>query len=165
MCSLNDSSPTSPVGLILFNEIEQLNSLWMKYARTPRDYGTGIKIGMAEVHMLSRICAEPGITPTELARESWRTTGAVSQILDRLEKRGYIQRTKYGDSDKTVHLYTTKSGNYLSSLHNEFDASRLSRTMNRLLSKYTLEEIEVAGKILHEVNAITLDIFAQQENL
>ena len=41
--------------------------LFMDYENTPRDYGFGIEMNMAEVHMLSYIDANPGITITELA--------------------------------------------------------------------------------------------------
>ncbi|WP_076982523.1 MarR family transcriptional regulator [Bacillus siamensis] len=49
---------------------------------------------MVEVHTLSVIEENPGITVTEAALKRNRTRGAVSQIISKLEKRDLIIRKK-----------------------------------------------------------------------
>ncbi|WP_260399874.1 helix-turn-helix domain-containing protein [Peribacillus simplex] len=49
---------------------------------------------MVEVHTLTVIEENPGITVTEVALEWNRTKGPVSQIITKLEKRSLIIRKK-----------------------------------------------------------------------
>ncbi|MGW8427674.1 MarR family transcriptional regulator [Peribacillus simplex] len=51
------------------------------YIKTARDYGTGEIINMVEVHTLTVIEENPGITVTEVALEWNRTKSAVSKII------------------------------------------------------------------------------------
>ncbi|WP_068504372.1 MarR family transcriptional regulator [Paenibacillus kribbensis] len=57
------------------------------YIKATRDYGTGDHINMVEVHTLTMIEENPGITAAKLALEWNRTKGAASQIVIKLEQR------------------------------------------------------------------------------
>ena len=53
------------------------------------------RLGMnvTDLRALELITDEPGMTPGRLAERSGLTTGAVTGVLDRLEKGGYVERT------------------------------------------------------------------------
>ena len=78
-----------------YNELNTKASIIYKFVTTysdyikkPHDYGTGEIISMVEVHILTIIEENPGITVTEVALGWNRTKGAISQTISKLEKRG-----------------------------------------------------------------------------
>lgn len=62
----------------------------------------------ASTGVLGKIDVNPGITASELARGSFTTQQAVSQVTSRLERLGYIER-RVGRG-RGVGLHTTKAG-------------------------------------------------------
>ena len=69
-------------------------SLYNDYMAEKHDYGTGQLINMVEVHTLTAIEENPGITISQLASMWRRTNSALSQTATKLEKRGFIIRKK-----------------------------------------------------------------------
>jgi DNA-binding MarR family transcriptional regulator len=62
----------------------------------------------ASTGTLGRIERLPGITASELARQSFKTQQAISQVTGRLERLGYIERSV--GRGRGVGLYITESG-------------------------------------------------------
>jgi DNA-binding MarR family transcriptional regulator len=60
--------------------------------------------------MLDAIGDHPGVNMTEFAREIGVTKGAVSQIVKKLESKGFVKRFKGIDNNKDVLLELTSSG-------------------------------------------------------
>ncbi|EOO11710.1 MarR family winged helix-turn-helix transcriptional regulator [Bacillus mycoides] len=120
------------------------------YIKTARDYGTGEIITMVEVHTLTVIEENPGITVTDVALGWNRTKGAVSQIITKLEKRGLIIRKKEAGNAKTVHLYVTDKGNLLSKAHKDYDIKELTWADKTLRKSFTTEEINVFYKVMQK---------------
>ncbi|MEH7515280.1 MarR family transcriptional regulator [Gottfriedia acidiceleris] len=120
------------------------------YIKSARDYGTGEIINMVEVHTLTVIEENPGITVTEVALEWNRTKGAVSQIISKLEKRGLIKRKKEVGNARIVHLYVTEKGNLLSKAHKEYDINELIWADKTLSKSFTSEEINVFYNVMQK---------------
>jgi DNA-binding MarR family transcriptional regulator len=67
-------------------------------------------------------------TPLELARRADIDAGAITRVLDRLEAKGLVERTRSQDDRRVVHLQLTKAGEaavakvprILASLNNDF---------------------------------------------
>lgn len=127
------------------------------YIKTAHDYGTGEVINMVEVHTLTVIEENPGITVTEVALEWNRTKGAVSQIIAKLEKRGLIIRKKESGNAKNVHLYVTDRGELLSKAHKAYDIKELTWADKTLHNSFTTEEIDVFYKVMQQYTEL-LDI-------
>jgi DNA-binding MarR family transcriptional regulator len=49
-------------------------------------------LNATDLRCFELLVAEPGVTPSHLAERSGLTTGAVTGVLDRLEKAGYVER-------------------------------------------------------------------------
>lgn len=49
-------------------------------------------------------------TPSSVAREILLSQGTVTNLIDRMEKRGLLQRIKAQDDKRSVHLVITESG-------------------------------------------------------
>ena len=124
------------------------------YIKTAHDYGTGEIINMVEVHTLTVIEENPGITVTEVALEWNRTKGAVSQIIAKLEKRSLIIRKKEDGNAKNVHLYVTERGELLSKAHKAYDIKELTWANKILRNSFTTEEIDVFYKVMQQYTEV-----------
>jgi len=128
-----------------------------RYINQQRDYGNGIMINMVEVHTLTMIADQPGITVNELAKQWRRTKGAVSQNVTKLDNKGLISRQRSEKDSRHVHLYVTEKGQQLSDLHKEYDVDDVIKTQNNLLKKCTEEELAAFYKVLEIYNELCID--------
>lgn len=112
------------------------------------DYGTGELISMVEVHLLTYIEENPGITVTKLSKSYNRTKSAISQQIKKLEEKKYIEKIKKEDNAKTTLLYATKTGKELSLAHKIYDISDISQTLQILLKTCSLEEVSSFYKVI-----------------
>ena len=130
------------------NQVYKFVKIYNDYANAPRDYGTGEKVNMLSVHIMSDIEEHPGITVTELA-EGWvRTKGSISQVIKNLDENGYIIKKKEGNNNKNVHLYPTSKGVELSLAHKMYDARNLKNTLDFFTQYCTEEELTAFYKVL-----------------
>ena len=113
-----------------------------RHSDNPRDYGSGVNITMAEVHLLTSIADHPGITVTELAEEQVKTPSAVSQLVKKLEGKGFITRRPHPEHGKKICFYVTSEGERLSNLHKNYDVQRINQTLGILLQTCTMEDID-----------------------
>lgn len=122
--------------------------LYSNYLSSTSDYGTGNMVSMVEVHTLTQIYDNPGITVTQLANYWKRTKSAVSQTVSKLEARGFITRTTSETNKKVYELYVTEEGKKLSAAHKAYDLVEISHTLEDLLKTCTYEEIDAFYKVL-----------------
>ena len=130
------------------NQVYKFGKIYNDYANAPRDYGTGEKVNMLSVHIMSDIEEHPGITVTELAEEWVRTKGSISQVIKNLDENGYIIKKKEGNNNKNVHLYPTSKGVELSLAHKMYDARNLKNTLDFFTQYCTEEELTAFYKVL-----------------
>lgn len=130
------------------NQVYKFVKIYNDYANAPRDYGTGEKVNMLSVHIMSDIGEHPGITVTELAEEWVRTKGSISQVIKNLDENGYIIKKKEGNNNKNVHLYPTSKGVELSLAHKMYDARNLKNTLDFFTQYCTEEELTAFYKVL-----------------
>ena len=118
------------------------------YINEAKDYGTGRLINMVEVHTLTMIEDQPGVTVSDLARQWDRTKSAVSQNIKKLEAKGLVYRVPDENDAKMLHLYPTEEGVRLSTAHKLYDNMDIMQTKNDLLRTRTIEEIDTFYKVL-----------------
>ncbi len=106
------------------------------------DYGTGDAYTQLEVHTVSQIEDNPGITVTEIAELNMRTKGAVSQIVTKLENKGLVRREKDPENPRRVCLYVTPLGLELSRRHKEFDDKYMGDLLERWISLFGRDAVE-----------------------
>ena len=119
-----------------------------RYMNKLRDYGNGMLINMVEVHTLTMIADQPGITANELAKQWRRTKGAVSQNRAKLEEKGLICKKRSENDSRNLHLYVTSQGQELSDLHKRYDVDDLLSLRSYLLSQCSEDELESFYKVL-----------------
>lgn len=124
---------------------------------TVRMKANGTELTMTEIRTIMMIEEYPGITATQLCHDWNRSRGAVSQILKKIEKKGFIYKEKSEDNDRIFHLYVTDQG--MEVVH-EFvaedfkDATNLTRS---LLETCTEDELRAFYKVIDCYRQVLLD--------
>lgn len=113
-----------------------------------RDYGNGDKMKMAQIHTLSLIADNPGISVSGVSKMWNRTLSAASQNINKLVKKKLIEKRKEEGNQKTVHLYVTESGQKLSDMHKAYDRKELTKIAKVLLKMHTLDELKTALRVI-----------------
>lgn len=113
-----------------------------------RDYGNGDKMNMAQIHTLSLIADNPGISVSGVSKMWNRTLSAASQNINKLVKKKLIEKRKEEGNQKTVHLYVTESGQKLSNMHKAYDRKELTKIAKVLLKMHTLDELKTALRVI-----------------
>ena len=129
-------------------------SLQNEYYAIPRDYGTGAFLTMVESTTLKSIEGSPGITVTELAHAGRRTKGAVSQVVKKLEQRGYVFRKRCPADGKRALLHVTDKGKRLNSKYRTCDMRDMQIMLEKLLEDCTIAEADAFFKVLHAYTAL-----------
>lgn len=77
-------------------------------------------------------------TAAELARSSMTDTGAMTRMLDRLEEKGFVQRSRSSTDRRIVEVALTEKGRQLAGRMREVAVEAL----NQHLREFTLDEVE-----------------------
>lgn len=135
---------------ILNKEMEIIYQFVLKYYEylyVKRDYGTGMEFTMLEIHALTDIIDNPGITVTEIANKWRRTTSAISQIVKMFHEEKLVRRVRNRQDGKINNLYATDKGKELVRLHKHYDNVDVVKTTRSMLKQVTMEELESFYKV------------------
>lgn len=115
-----------------------------------RYYGTDTPLFNSEIHMIRAIKEEEGIHITGLAKKLGVTKGAVSQIVNKLNRKGFITKeTDIHNQSRLVIKLTCKgeiaNANHVK-LHDKFDA-----LINDILKDASNEEVLFLKNFLSRV--------------
>lgn len=115
-------------------QLSHVSELLMDYVHLSKDYdralynygltgafGLDINFNHMEIHMLSAIQENPGISAQELATMFYRTKGAVSQIVKFLAREGLIIKRENPQNARINNLYTTEIGRVACKNHAEHE--------------------------------------------
>lgn len=84
-------------------------------------------VSLKEMHTLDIIGKHPEVTPSDIAKELLLTLGTVTTSLNKLEKKGYIVRTRSAIDRRVVHISLTSKGRLLFRLHKKFHKNMVMR--------------------------------------
>lgn len=123
-----------------FNEIENLNI----------DIGNGEKLYPSEIHIIVAVGNNKGKTVTELSKIFGITKGAVSQVVNKLALKDFINKERNKEYGKEIILSLTDKGHKAFEIQNEFHKN-MEIEFIKYLENYTSDEItaylEIMGKI------------------
>lgn len=129
----------------LFNsEMEKLYQFvitYYDYMYTKRDYGNGTPMTMLEIHVLTDINDNPGITITELSNKWKRTTSAISQIIKMCYSLDLVERIRNKDDGKINNLFITDKGAEIVLKHKHYDNIDTIKVLKKLNETHSQEEI------------------------
>lgn len=121
--------------------LHKYNFLMRDNLQYSHDYGTGESYSAIEAHLVLDIEESPGITITELAQRRGCSKSAITQAINRLEKKGLVQRAKSPSNQKISMLFVTPKGRTLTHCHIAFDIEQTQNLMDQLDSRFTQEQI------------------------
>ncbi|MGD8400395.1 MAG: MarR family transcriptional regulator [Bacillota bacterium] len=111
--------------------------------RKTRFYGTDTPLFYAEIHLIKAIKENEGIHITGLAQRLGVTKGAVSQMLFKLEKKGFIIKEKDATNQSRFLLKLTPKGEIAHENH-----MRLHREFDNLVNGVLIQEEDEQVKFL-----------------
>ncbi|MDH3891689.1 MAG: MarR family transcriptional regulator [candidate division Zixibacteria bacterium] len=138
------------------NEIaEQLLRVLNKYVenqKKPRRYGLRRLLFPAEVHTIVLIGRYPEAGVTELAERAGVTKGAISQMLQQLEDKKLIRKSKHPESGSRVLLELTNKGKIAYYSHEQMHED-LDRELFDFLDGLTASKLKLLGSFLSHLES------------
>lgn len=106
-------------------------------------------ITSAQWAILVQVGNTPGCTAASLCRKVHYDTGSMTRMLDRLEEKGLIQRTRSAHDRRAAHLALTEAGE---DIHRRLPAHAV-RVLNAHFEGFTPEEVETLMTLLNRMLA------------
>ena len=131
-----------------------------QYMAKNREYSPGEHLFMREVHFVMAVGLGEGRTMSELARTLNVTQGAVSQLVARMEKKGFVVRHKCADDKRQTVATLTEKGRLLYQEHTRYDLARYTEILE-MLSGYSDEEL----RRIRDFETILQAIFTKADNV
>lgn len=97
----------------------------------------GLKdLSISELHLLEAVGKnkDSGRTITDIAQELLITPPSVTIAINKLEKKGYVQKTKSAEDGRVVFVVLTRIGKKIDSVHRYFH-EQMIRNVSKELSK------------------------------
>jgi DNA-binding MarR family transcriptional regulator len=114
-------------------------------------------VNPTDVECLGIVEYADGVTAGDLARATNLTTGAVTGVIDRLEKAGLVSRVRDRVDRRKVHVRMTAAGRTRSAAL----YGSLGRAIDALSAKYSAAEIALLTRYFDESRAVMLDEIAR----
>ncbi|WP_353116087.1 MarR family winged helix-turn-helix transcriptional regulator [Nitratidesulfovibrio sp.] len=107
---------------VLFESLEKTLVTYSEIERKAYDFGVGMPLYPAEMHMISKVHKLGGASITELAQQTGVTKGAVSMLVSKLVQKGLLEKNVDPDNRSRVVVCTTGAGERASASHEAFHA-------------------------------------------
>ena len=116
---------------------------------------TGKNVGLTakEIHCLNTIGQQEGINIKSIGDMLGVTKSAASQMVGKLEKKGFTRKEKALDNDKEILTYLTETGWEAFEAHREFHERHL-KTLRRQLEEFPDTQLAVTAAILSVVEKV-----------
>lgn len=128
-----------------------------EYDALLHDYN-GVVLYQSESKVIQYVGETPGITAADLTKPMGITASAVSQIIKKLRKKGWILQKKNEDNYREYNLYLTQEGEEIFSLHGAFEKRCYNRTYH-MLDGFSVEDMAVYIAVQKKMNqAFEIDV-------
>ncbi len=133
--------------------------LLFDYDKKTHFYGTDKRLFEAEIHLIVAIQENPGFHVAALAQKFGVTKGAVSQLVQKLEKKGMVTKQNDPDNQSKVLLSLTSKGQTAYATH-----ARFHREFDEKVTRLLEEESEEHVRFLkHFLRTMAQEIEAHEE--
>ena len=92
----------------------------------------------AQLGIFLKLLHKHASTAADLARETMSDTGSMTRMLDRLEEKGFVQRTRSSEDRRVVQVELTPKGEQLADRMTQVAVTAL----NHHLAGFNLDEVE-----------------------
>ncbi|MDU5110831.1 MAG: MarR family transcriptional regulator [Clostridium sp.] len=125
----------------IFNEILQIEEKTLKS-------GYFSDLSVREMHTIEAIGSKSKRMMSEVAQDLGITVGTLTTSINRLIKKGYVERSRIEEDRRVVLVELTKKGKVANRLHERFHNEMVKEMMNGLLD----DEKEVLITSLNKLN-------------
>ena len=122
-----------------------------------RMHANGSELTIVEIRTIMIIAENPGITATQLCQKWNRSRGAVSQILKKVSKKGFIFKKQSERDGKIWGLYTTEAGKEVAQAFIEEDFKDSTNIVHALMETCTEEELRAFYKVMEKYRRVLLE--------
>lgn len=126
-----------------YNEILEkvigITNAMNKTSKCVRDFGVGIQLYPSEIHTIEAIGAHEPINANALSKALGITNGAVTQITDKLLKKGLVEKFKIEGNQKSVYIRLTALGRTAEQAHDRFH-TKAYQSIEDYLSTLTADQ-------------------------
>ncbi len=137
----------------LLELLEQVKAK-LELSHTPqRDYGTGVLLYKVEIHVIQHIGNNPHINSTDLTRHLGVTKGAVSQMVDKLLKKGLVQKVRSPADARQSNLELTELGWKAFHTHEQFH-NKIYQAVQQHFGKSFESKLDSFEVVLTDFNEI-----------
>jgi DNA-binding MarR family transcriptional regulator len=133
----------------LIKVVRQFGRIMNKYSAGEKrniNYGTGSLLFRSEVHTIEAIGDRQNINVTELALVLGVTKGAVSQMIDKLVKKGLVNKTMVAPGVNEVALTLTELGLSVYQKHREYH-QQMYAEIAALMGDYSMEQLSFLANV------------------
>lgn len=130
----------------LMESVYDLSRQISSYESIPRKYGTEDELYMVEAHTINLIGNKTQTTASELANLTKKTKGAISQMVNKLIKKGLVLKSKNPIDKREYILELTKKGKMVYDFHYQLDKQEYTKILNKL-HQFSEEDLLVYIKI------------------
>ncbi|MDO4925382.1 MAG: MarR family transcriptional regulator [Turicibacter sp.] len=123
----------------LFNDILHIEEKAMKNTEFT-------DLSITEIHTIEAIGTEGNRTMGEIAHDLRITVGTLTTAINRLIKKGYVERKRIEEDRRVVLVSLTESGKAVFLTHSEFHKEMI----DEILESFQGEDLEVLNKILRK---------------
>lgn len=126
-----------------------LDVAWLlfEYDKKSHYYDTGQPLFEAEIHLIVAIQDNPGFHVAALANKFGVTKGAISQLVQKLERKGMVIKERAADNQSKILLNLTETGMVAYAAHTRFHM-RFDAMIDRLLEGESEEHITFLERFL-----------------
>ncbi|MBS5951415.1 MAG: MarR family transcriptional regulator [Clostridium sp.] len=125
----------------IFNEILQIEEKTLKS-------GYFSDLSVREMHTIEAIGSKSKRMMSEVAQDLGITVGTLTTSINRLIKKGYVERSRIEEDRRVVLVELTKKGKVANRLHERFHNEMVKKMMDGLLD----DEKEVLIRSLNKLN-------------
>jgi DNA-binding MarR family transcriptional regulator len=145
-------------------ELMRLAKKFRVLEREAMDFGTGEPLQAFEIHIVDAIGSGDGQTVSNLARWFYVTKGAVSQVVSRLTRLGYLVKQRNPKNGKEILLSLTDKGQVVMDGHDRFHR-QIDAEFMRELDDVSAEDLarlnDLLGRVSRHMDSY-IDIAYQQ---
>ncbi len=121
--------------LALVDDFHRVINKMQILEKKSKTFSGGLVLHMSEVHTVYEIGRNKSLNVTELARIMAISKGAVSQMVNKLEKKEVIGRFKKPSNEKEVYFRLTKKGKSVYTEHEKFHVKMYQDLLDSLDGK------------------------------
>ena len=139
--------------------IRQLLRIANKYGRIERlpiQVEDGVVITTREVHTIQAIGERDEMSVTDVAAHFGVTKSAASQIISRLEKKGFLEKMQLPHNNKELRLSLTDLGWRAFEAHERFHGKDFAKLVSHL-EAYPMQQIATLSVLLEAIGTIMDD--------